>query len=167
PNATSADGPKCYVLAMPDSRLIYADSIRDPDLFVATGVSIVDPFTYVETDGKRVIVTSELEADAARRNSSATDVWTGSEFGARELVKGGMSYEQASLEIVRRALERLGLREVTVPPSFPLELADYLRGHGLTVQPDRMPFEMRRRVKDEHQLGGIRAAQEATEAAFA
>jgi Xaa-Pro aminopeptidase len=152
---------------MPDSRLIYADSIRDPDLFVATGVSIVDPFAYVETDGKRVIVTSELEADAARRNSSATDVWTGSEFGARELVKGGMSHEQASLEIVRRALEKLGVRDVAVPPSFPLELADYLRGHGLAVQPDRATFEMRRRVKDERQLDGIRAAQRATEAAFA
>ena len=151
---------------MPDSRLIYADSIRDPDLFVATGVSIVDPFTYVETDGKRVIVTSELEADAARRNSSATDVWTGSEFGARELVKGGMSHEQASLEVVRRALEKLGVRDVAVPPSFPLELADYLRGHGLTVEPDRASFEMRRRVKDERQLDGIRAAQKATEAAF-
>jgi Xaa-Pro aminopeptidase len=152
---------------MPDSRLIYADSIRDPDLFVATGISIVDPFAYVETDGKRVIVTSELEADAARRNSSATDVWTGSEFGARELVKGGMSYETASLEVVRRALEKLGVTAVTVPPSFPLELADYLRERGVTVQADRTPFEMRRRVKDEHQLAGIRAAQRATEAAFA
>ena len=152
---------------MPDSRLIYADSIRDPDLFVATGVSIVDPFAYVETDGKRVIVTSELEADAARRHSSATDVWTGSELGARELVKGGMSYETASLEVVRRALEKLGVSAVTVPPSFPLELADYLRERGVTVQADRAPFEMRRRVKDETQLAGIRAAQRATEAAFA
>ena len=152
---------------MPDSRLIYADSIRDPDLFVATGVSIVDPFAYVETDGKRVIVTSELEADAARRNSSATDVWTGSEFGARELVKGGMSYEMASLEVVRRALEKLGVTGVTVPPSFPLELADYLRGHGLTVEADRKVFEMRRRVKDARQLEGIKTAQRATEAAFA
>jgi Xaa-Pro aminopeptidase len=152
---------------MPDSRLIYADSIRDPDLFVATGISIVDPFAYVETDGKRVIVTSELEADAARRNSSATDVWTGSEFGARELVKGGMSYETASLEVVRRALDKLGVTAVTVPPSFPLELADYLRERGVTVQADRTPFEMRRRLKDERQLAGIRAAQLATEAAFA
>jgi Xaa-Pro aminopeptidase len=152
---------------MPDSRLIYADSIRDPDLFVATGVSIVDPFAYVETNGKRVIVTSELEADAARRHSSATDVWTGSEFGARELLKGGMSYELASLEVVRRALEKLGVSAVTVPPSFPLELADYLRERGVTVQADRTPFEMRRRVKDERQLAGIKAAQLATEAAFA
>ena len=53
---------------------MFADSLRDADLFLATGVSIVDPFIYVETDGQRLIVTSEIEADAARRNSRATDV---------------------------------------------------------------------------------------------
>ena len=34
------------------------------------GIAIGDPFTYVEIDGKRVIVTSELEADVARRTST-------------------------------------------------------------------------------------------------
>jgi Xaa-Pro aminopeptidase len=147
--------------------VIHADSIRDPDLFLATGISVVDEFTYVETDGKRVIVTSELEADAARRNSTATDVWTGTEFGARELVKSGMNYNEASLEVVRRALEKLDVRDAAVPPSFPVELADYLREHGITVRADRAGFEMRRRVKDERALAGIRIAQRATEAAFA
>ena len=55
---------------MPTSHLIFADSVRDPDLFVATGITIGDPFAYVETDGKRIIVTSELEADVARRTNS-------------------------------------------------------------------------------------------------
>ena len=68
---------------MPPARLIHADSIRDADLYLATGISVIDPFTYVETNGKRVIVTSELEADAARRNSSATEVWIESDFGRR------------------------------------------------------------------------------------
>jgi Xaa-Pro aminopeptidase len=147
--------------------VIHADSIRDPDLFLASGISVVDPFTYVETDAKRVIVTSELEADAARRNSTATDVWTGTEFGARELLKSGMNYNEASLEVVRRALEKLDVRDAAVPPSFPVELADYLREHGITVRADRACFEMRRRVKDERALAGIRIAQRATEAAFA
>ena len=39
-----------------------------------------------------------------------------------------MSYDEASLEVVRRALEKLGVSARAVPPSFPLELADYLRG---------------------------------------
>ena len=152
---------------MPSARVIHADSVRDPDLYLATGISVVDPFTYVETNGKRVIVTSELEADAARRNSTATDVWTGTEFGARELIKGGMDWNVATLEVVRRALQKLDVSEAAVPPSFPVELADYLREHGIAVHADRAGFEMRRRVKDERALAGIRAAQKATEAAFA
>jgi Xaa-Pro aminopeptidase len=152
---------------MPSARVIHADSVRDPDLYLATGISVVDPFTYVETNGKRVIVTSELEADAARRNSTATDVWTGTEFGARELIKGGMDWNVATLEVVRRALQKLGVSDAAVPPSFPVELADYLREHGIGVHADRAGFEMRRRVKDERALAGIRAAQKATEAAFA
>jgi Xaa-Pro aminopeptidase len=152
---------------MPKAHVIHADSIRDPDLYIATGISVVDPFTYVEIDGKRVIVTSELEADAARRHSSATDVWTGSEFGARELIKGGMDWNTAGLEVVRRALEKLDVTEAAVPPSFPVELADYLREHGIAVRADRQGYEMRRRVKDEHALASIRIAQTGTEAAFA
>ena len=55
---------------------------------------------------------------------------------------------------------------MAVPPSFPVEVADYLRGHGVAVRPTE-GFEMRRRVKDERALAGIRAAQRGTEAALA
>ncbi len=151
---------------MAPARLIYADSIRDADIYLASGISVVDPFAYIETDGTRVILTSELEADAARRNSTATDVWVESDFGRRELIKQGMNPHESALEVVRRALDRLQLTDVAVPPSFPLDLADYLRAHGVTVSTDRAGYEMRRRVKDERALDGIRIAQRATEAAF-
>jgi Xaa-Pro aminopeptidase len=145
---------------------MYADSVRDPDLYFATGISVVDPFIYVEADGKRVIVTSEIEADAARRNSTATDVWLGSGFGSRELVEGGMPWDDAALEILSRVVAKCGLDEVVVPPSFPVEAADHLRGKGVAVRPDRKQFALRRRSKDERALAGIRAAQRATEAAM-
>ncbi|HEY7258304.1 MAG TPA: Xaa-Pro peptidase family protein [Gaiellales bacterium] len=144
-----------------------ADSVRDPDLFFATGISVGDPFVYVEADGKRVIVTSEIEADAARRNSRATDVWLGSSFGSRELVAGGMPWDEAQLEVLGRIVEKLGLDDVVVPPSFPVAAADSLRGRGISVRPDRKQFALRRRSKDERALAGIRAAQRATEAAMA
>jgi Xaa-Pro aminopeptidase len=151
---------------VPPARLIYADSIRDADIYLASGISVVDPFAYIETNGTRVILTSELEADAARRNSTATDVWVESDFGRRELIKQGMNPHESALEVVRRALERLDLTDVAVPPSFPLDLADYLRAHGVTVTADRAGYEMRRRVKDQRALDSIRIAQRATEAAF-
>jgi Xaa-Pro aminopeptidase len=147
--------------------LILADSVRDADLFLATGISVGDPFIYVETNGQRLIVTSEIEADAARRNSTATDVWLSSRFGARELLDGGMGSDDAQIEVLGRVVADLHLDEVVVPPSFPVVAADHLRGQGVAVQPDRERFQLRRRPKDERALAGIRAAQRATEAAMA
>ena len=147
--------------------LIHADSVTDADMFVATGVAAGDPFTYIEENGRRIIVTNVLEVDMVRRDSTATDVWLTDEFNVRELVREGMPGDRAVMEGVRRAIERAGLTEVHVPPRFPLAVADYLRENGLTVVPDRDAFELRRRAKTPRQLEGIRAAQRATEAAFA
>ena len=151
---------------MTDNLLIHADSHRDADMFVATGVAVVDPFTYLELDGQRVIVASVLEADVIRRDSRASEVWTDDEFGGRELMAKGWSYHDAEMEVVRRVLEKAGAQAVVVPPSFPVSLADYLRGKGHTVTPDRDLFERRRRSKDAAQLVAINVAQRATEQAF-
>src|SRR6478735_23893 len=125
---------------MTDNLLIHADSQRDADMFVATGVAVVDPFTYLEVDGQRVIVASVLEADVIRRDSRASDVWTDDQFGGRELMAEGWSYHDAEMEVVRRVLEKAGAQAVVVPPSFPVSLADYLRQKGHTVTPDRDLF---------------------------
>jgi Xaa-Pro aminopeptidase len=146
--------------------LIHADSQRDADMFVATGIPVVDPFTYLELDGKGIVVISAVEADVARRDTIADDVWPSEQFGFRELMSEGWAWEDAGMEVVRRVLDKAGLQAVTVPPSFPLGLADYLRGKGITVTPDRGLFEHRRRIKDERQLAAIRLAQRATEASF-
>jgi Xaa-Pro aminopeptidase len=146
--------------------LIHADSTRDPDMFVATGVPVGDPYTYLELDGRRIIVASVLEADVIRRDSRATEVWQDDDFGTRELIKQGWSYRDAAMERVRRVLERAQVPAVTVPPSFPVGLADYLRAHDVSVTPDAELFALRRRIKDDDQLAAIRQAQRATEAAF-
>ena len=125
---------------MAPARLIYADSIRDADIYLASGISVVDPFAYIETNGTRVILTSELEADAARRNSTATDVWVESDFGRRELIKQGMNPHESALEVVRRALDRLQLTDVLVPPVVP-------------ARPGRLPALSRRHRQ--HRPGGV------------
>jgi Xaa-Pro aminopeptidase len=145
---------------------MHADSIRDPDLFAATGVTIVDPFAYLEHDGRRIILTSTLEAAGARRNSRATDVLTGGELGIRELIRGGMPWDQAEMEVIARLLEREQVRDVSVPPRFPLETADFLRNRGVDVKVDADLFGNRRRHKNDREVEGIRAAQRAAEAAM-
>jgi Xaa-Pro aminopeptidase len=148
------------------SVLMHADSMRDPDLYAATGVAIVDPFTYLEHDGRRIILTSTLEADGARRNSRATDVLTTGELGMRDLIRSGVPWNEAELEMIGRLLEREHVQSVTVPPRFPLEAGDFLRSRGVQVNVDAQLFWDRRRHKDERELQGIRAAQRAAEAAM-
>ena len=151
---------------MPGAVLIHADSLLDANMFVATGVAVGDPFTYIESGDRRIIVTNQLEVDLVRRESTANEIWMVDEFGGRDLVRDGWQPVEAGMEAVRRMLRRAELDAVAVPPSFPLALADYLRGQGMTLVPDRELFESRRRRKDARQLQGVRAAQRATEAAF-
>jgi Xaa-Pro aminopeptidase len=147
--------------------LIHADSERNADMFVATGVLVVDPFTYLESDGRRIIVTNVLEADMMRRDSAASEIWLDDDLGRQDLIRSGTQPHVAAMETVRRALERAGISEVAVPPAFPVALADYLRERSVVVRPDKDVFEARRRRKTPAQLEGIRHAQRATEAAFA
>src|SRR3954462_5466644 len=120
---------------MTDNLLIHADSHRDADMFVATGVAVADPFTYLELDGQRVIVASVLEADVIRRDSRASDVWTDDQFGGRELMAKGWTYHDAEMEVVRRVLEKGGAQGVGGSPSFPLPPPPSL----LPAQPCRLP----------------------------
>jgi Xaa-Pro aminopeptidase len=149
-----------------DALLIHADSLLDANMFVATGITAGDPFTYIEAGDRRIIVTNQLEVDLVRRDSTATEIWMVDEFGGRDLVLDGWPLDDARMETVRRMLQRAGLDAVAVPPTFPLALADYLRGKGITLTPDRVLFDSRRRHKDARQLLGVRTAQRATEAAF-
>ena len=152
---------------MPDALLIHADSLLDADMFVATGVTVGDPFTYLEAGDRRIIVTNQLEVDLVRRESTANEVWMVDEFGGRDLVLDGWPLDEARMETVRRMLERAGLDAVAVPPNFPLALGDYLRGKGITLTPE--PGRCSRRAggtRTPASCKGVRAAQRATEAAF-
>jgi Xaa-Pro aminopeptidase len=163
---TCALDPRARLPPMTLPLLIHADSTHDPDMFAATGVAVGDPYTFLELDGRRVIVASVLEADVIRRDSTATEVWLADEFGGRELVLAGWNRRDATMESVRRVLERAGATEVAVPDTFPIALSDYLRSKGITVTLDPDRVALRRRLKSDRELAAIRLAQRATEAAF-
>ena len=94
------------------------------------------------------------------------DVLSWDELGWEELLDQGISREELYLHVAERACRSLGLESAVVPPGFPVELADHLRGAGLELAVDREAFTRRRRVKNEAELEGIRRAQRAAEAAM-
>jgi len=142
--------------------LIYADSLRSPEMRHEVPISIGDPFLYVEHDGARHLVISALEAP--RLGELGFEIHSYEEFGADELRRSGMSLLEIEDEISTRAVAALGVREAVVPGTFPLLLADKLRARGVDLVPDQTFFVERRRVKSEAELAGIRRAQAAAEA---
>ena len=84
-----------------------------------------------------------------------------------ELLNAGVGFLEAELECDLRACRQIGLEHAIVPPDFPLAWADRLREDGLELRIDADAFDLRRRVKTDAQLAGIRRAQVAADAAMA
>jgi Xaa-Pro aminopeptidase len=78
-----------------------------------------------------------------------------------------MPRDQMLIEMISRAVAKIGLKDAVVDPDFPLAVADRLRADGVTLTPDHDTFALRRRAKSAAELAGIRRAQKAAEAGMA
>jgi Xaa-Pro aminopeptidase len=147
--------------------LLFADTERSAALRHEIPLSIGDPFLFAEIDGRSVVLTGSLERDriaAVRPDAELIDF---ADVGFYELLRGGQSRDQIFLEMVSRAVARMGLREATVDHEFPVAVADRLRADGVTLTPDHEAVAQRRRAKSPAELTGIRRAQKAAEAGLA
>jgi Xaa-Pro aminopeptidase len=147
--------------------LIYGDTVRSPALRHEIPLAIIDPFLYLEHDGRRFAVASVLERDRISGVARDIDLLTPEELGRDDLVASGRTWNEIELELCVRACERVGLRSATVPAETPVALADRLRSEGLELRPDADAFELRRRVKNAAEIAGVRRAQTAANAGMA
>jgi Xaa-Pro aminopeptidase len=146
--------------------LIYADSLRSPEMRHEVPLAIPDPFLYAEREGVRHVVASSFELGRVSEVAPELQVLPLEEFGLDELYAQGLSRDEIELEVILRATRRFGIEQASVPGTFPLEVADHLRANGVEVKADREQFVHRRRVKNDAELAGIRRAQLAAEAAM-
>jgi Xaa-Pro aminopeptidase len=147
--------------------LVYADSMRSPELRHEVPLAVPDPFLYLEHDGGRHAVVVSFEIDRIEALGTGVKTHPLEEFGYDELLAEGRSRDDVERQIALRACRSLGVVEAAVPPTFPVELADFLRSEGIALRPDREHFDARRRVKNDFELAGIRRAQRGCEAAIA
>jgi Xaa-Pro aminopeptidase len=146
--------------------LIHADTSRSPAMRHEVPLSIPDPFLYVEHDGRRSVVITAFERERVSAVAPDIDLLPPEQFGIDELLRGGIPPVEAMLEVYTRALREIGVMEAAVPPQFPVELADHLRAHGVTLRVEREMFEDRRRRKNATEVAGLRRAQRACEEAL-
>jgi Xaa-Pro aminopeptidase len=154
---------------LPDvtSLLIYGDTERSAALRHEVPIVIIDPFLWVEHDGRTYLLSNPLEAARMARTLPDAELIQMMDLGFRELLKGGMPRHEAELEVAARAVEKIGVRSASVPPDLPVAVADRLRADGVELTVDHETFEMRRRAKSPTELEGIRRAQKAAEAGMA
>jgi len=146
--------------------VIYADTLRSPELRHEVPLPIGDPFLYVEHGGVRHAVVNSLEGPRVQE-LAGLEVHLLEEFGLDELRRSGKNRYEVGDELVARAVRALGVERAIVPGSFPVSIADHLRGLGIELTPDREWFDRLRRVKSGAELAGIRRAQTAAEAGMA
>lgn len=148
--------------------LLYGDAIRSPEVRHEIGESIMDPITFVDHDGTRIVVGSVLEEPVLTKREDVVDeFWLDAHLGREELVRDKSFPEHLiGPEITARALDKLGASSVVVPPSFPTLVADYLRAKEVEVAVDIDGWLARRRRKTPWELEGIERAQRAAETAM-
>src|SRR5438552_2204402 len=109
------------------ARLIVATSDTDADMLYATKFWAPDPFIFLERNGKRTLVLSDLEIDRGRKQADADEFVMFSEI-ERE-VQGKSKKAPPYEKVLAHFLRKRGVKSTIVPANFPLAYAQE-RGFG-------------------------------------
>src|SRR5215471_17035988 len=144
------------------ARLIVAASEQDPDILYATKFWAPDPFIFLQRNGKRTLVLSDLEIDRGRRQADADEFVMFSEL-ERE-VQGNSKRTPPYEKVLAHFLRKRGVRSAVVPASFPLRYAEELTANNIRVRAVDGLYWPEREAKSDKEIGMMRRALRITEA---
>jgi Xaa-Pro aminopeptidase len=148
-----------------ETRLIVAASEHDPDMLYATKFFVPDPFIFLEQNGRRTIVLSDLEVDRGRKQAQADEIVSYSEF-ERE-VQGKQKKAPPFEKVMSHFLQKRGVRSAIVPGNFPLGYANELAARKIRVRATNGLFWPEREAKSDDELKLMRRALAITEKGLA
>ena len=143
-------------MATQENLLIVADSERDANMLYATGLFVPDPFIYLKTRGRPLIVMSDLEIDRARAQAPHCRVLPLSQY-QQKLQRDGIKSPRFA-HVIRQILREKKIRGVTVPDDFPLGLAMDLQKLGVKARARPGTFFREREIKSAAEVRKISAA---------
>jgi len=143
------------------NRLIVAASETDPDMLYATKFWAPDPFIFLERNGKRTLVLSDLEIDRGRNQADADEFVMFSEI-ERE-VQGKSKKAPPYEKVLAHFLQKRGVRSTIVPANFPLRYAEELAANKIRVRATNGLFWPEREAKSNKEIemicGGLRITE--------
>jgi Xaa-Pro aminopeptidase len=143
------------------TRLIVAASETDPDMLYATKFWAPDPFIFLERNGKRTLVLSDLEIDRGRKQAEADEFVSFNQF-ERE-VQGTSKKAPPYERVLAHFLRKRGVRSAIVPANFSLGYAQELAANKIRVHATNGLFWPEREAKSENEVKMIGRALRITE----
>ena len=146
----------------PKTRLIVAASETDPDMLYATRFFAPDPFIFLQQNGKRTLVLSDMEMGRGRKQAQADEFVSFNEL-EREVqgkAKDAPPYEK----VLAHFLRKRGVRSTIVPANFALRYAEELAANKIRVRSTNHLFWPEREAKTDEELKLIGRALRITEA---
>src|SRR5216117_2949894 len=141
--------------------LIVAASETDPDMLYATKFFAPDPFIFLQKNGKRTLVLSDLEIDRGRKQAEADEFFMFSQF---ECEMQGKSKKAPQYEkVLAHFLKKRGVRSAIVPANFPLRYAEELAANRIRVRATNGLFWPEREAKSEKEVEMMEQALRITE----
>src|SRR5437899_112606 len=143
------------------ARLIVAASDTDADMLYATEFWARDPFIFLERNGKRTLVLSDLEIDRGRKQADADESVMFSEL-ERE-VQGKSKKAPLYEKVLAHFLKKRGVRSAIVPANFPLGYAEELAANKVRVRATNALFWPEREAKSQKEVEMMGRALRITE----
>src|SRR5436190_4956174 len=134
-------------------------------MLYATKFWAPDPFIFLERNGKRTLVLSDLEIDRGRKQAEADEFIS---FGDLEREVQGKARKAPPYEkVLSHFLRRRGVKSTLVPANFPLGYARELSAHKIRLRPTNGLFWPERETKTEAEIKKISRALRITEMGLA
>src|SRR5947199_836325 len=144
------------------TRLIVAASDIDADMLYATKVWAPDPFIFLQRNGKRTLVLSDLEIDRGRKQAKADEFFMFSQF-ERE-VQGKSKKTPTYEKVLAHFLKKRGVTSAAVPANFPLRYAEELAANNIRVRAAEGLYWPEREAKSDKEIEMMGRALRITEA---
>ena len=143
------------------TRLIVAASETDADMLYATRFFAPDPFIFLQRNGKRTLVLSNLEIGRGRRQAKADEFVS---FDQLEREVRGKSKKAPPYEkVLSHFLGKRGVRSTIVPANFPLGYAQELAANKIRLRATNGLFWPEREAKSDKEIEMIGRALRITE----
>ena len=143
------------------TRLIVAASETDADMLYATRFFAPDPFIFLEQNGKRTLVLSDMEMGRGRKQAQADEFVS---FNKLEGEVQGKSKKSPPYEkVLAHFLRKRGVRSTIVPLNFPLGYAQELAANKIRLQPTNGLFWPEREAKTKKEIEMMGRALRITE----